>query len=395
MTLPKDLREMNEKQFKRIFEILRVETNDFKNFPPDILMEDSKIILIIRCCLGLSQTKFADLLGTTKDWVRHTESGRRKILNVKPAMRWAPKIEMIIRNSEITFEKALECWRRFKFARDQKLPEIEDKRKTIKELTEEEFKEWFECIKAKTDNFTTFNPNILVENPQNILIFRLILGISHRRVSKVLGLESRWIRKWEHLEMRIKPLTAKKVMLKIKDLFELNKPDVSFEKVKENFLISKGIFGHRNVKSWIENGLKFSRIHGFTKFEKRIQNILKSANAKKFECHATVEGIKNKFCVDFVIGNASNPDAIIEVFTFSSNKAGFHNCNTKAKILDHRFQMIKLKHPKVKTIMCVEFNGKPILSKLRREMLESQVINTDFLLINEEISKLPNIIESI
>ncbi|MDI6826009.1 MAG: hypothetical protein QMD36_02315 [Candidatus Aenigmarchaeota archaeon] len=52
--------------------------------------------------------------------------------------------------------------------------------KPISKLTEEELKRWFDVVKEVTNNFSDFDPRILMQSPQYILMFSLVLGFDHK-----------------------------------------------------------------------------------------------------------------------------------------------------------------------------------------------------------------------
>ena len=48
----------------------------------------------------------------------------------------------------------------------------------IRFLKEDEFEQVYEYLKDKTNSFTEFSPDLIIENNQFLLIFRIILGNS-------------------------------------------------------------------------------------------------------------------------------------------------------------------------------------------------------------------------
>ena len=46
----KDLRDLNEEEFKEVYEHLKEKTNDFKIFLPSFILENNQFLLIIRSC---------------------------------------------------------------------------------------------------------------------------------------------------------------------------------------------------------------------------------------------------------------------------------------------------------------------------------------------------------
>lgn len=405
LNLPKDLRKMNKNQFISLFKILKIKTKNFKFLRPEILITRSDLLLMLRCCLNLSQRQLAERLGTDKSWVRSIESGRRKIIHEGPANRWVLPLEKLLKNTKISLSKSLEFWKKFVFARDQNFPQIHTKRKPISLLTEEEFKKWFFKLKNLTHNFSTFSSDILFNQPQNILIFRLILGLTQKSFATKVGKSPRSIRKWEHLESKMKRSTAIGVMGKIETLFRKAQPSTRIEDVLLNFRIMKGMFGNRNLKSNFETGLKFAKNQKFSSIERCIIDILKEEgfeckrkietnSLKTVEVHANVEGLKRILNVDFAIPSGKNPRIVIEAFDFNCKKKVISNSKPRVCHIDHRFQMIKLKNPSVKTILCIRFFGRPIFKEMVKKSLEMEILNTDHLIIND-LNDLRDIIKNI
>lgn len=58
-----DLREMDEEQFRLVFDIVKERTKNFTKIDPDLLLENPQFLLILRCCLGLSQRELSKKLG--------------------------------------------------------------------------------------------------------------------------------------------------------------------------------------------------------------------------------------------------------------------------------------------------------------------------------------------
>jgi len=381
MTLPKDLREMSEEQFLLTLNYIKCKTCSFQQFPPELFIENNKYLFVIRCVLGLSQKELADRLGCTKDWVRHTEAGRNKIEDIKIAQRWISKIEELMKNTEMSLENTLNFWKRIQFSREQILPEIKKTRKTIFKITENELIEWFDEVKNKTNNFTKFDSKILIENPQNILIFRLALGIDHRKFAGMTGYNSRTIRKWEHLEMKMKSQTAEDVINKIKAFFSETDIKIDVDKFIFNFRSFTNKFGNRNLASSFKRGLSFAKNQDLSPNEKEILDTLQKSKIQ-VEPHAIVQGLKRDFNVDFVIPDSKNPKILIESFDFSLNSKTVSHSKTRVCHVDHRFQMMKGKNKNIKTFLFIRFLGRPIHEELAKKSLEMEIVNTDFLVIN-------------
>lgn len=384
MTIQDDFRGLDEKEFIKIFSLLRLKTNNFKRFYPELILENNQYLLIIRICLGLSQTDFGKILGVTKDWCRHTEAGRNRIIHKKVAERYSEKLNILIRESKINLENSLKRWEEYKFAREQEFEEIRTKYKQISKLDKKELKKFFNHVRDRTNNFMVFNCQTLLESPQSFLIFRLVLGKCHKEFARLLCLNPRSVRKYEYGDIRMKRMTAKRCIKIIEMLFKASNltGKVRFENVLENFRIMTNFFGHRNMDALMDVGLNHLAKLNRSNFEDGIEKMLKT-NKIDFERFAVVEGIKRKYNVDFAIPNGKNPKIIIEAFEFTVGGKS-KNVKTKVCLTDHRFQMIKNKNQNIKTAMIIRLIGKPILKSFIMKSLEMEIINTDFLFVNEE-----------
>ncbi|MCD6403153.1 MAG: hypothetical protein J7K98_02390 [Candidatus Aenigmarchaeota archaeon] len=261
------------------------------------------------------------------------------------------------------------------------------KRKSIKDIRDEDARKWFREIEIKTSAFTKNFEEVLLENPQNLLIFRIILGVGHRKFAKMIGKNPRSIRKWEHLEQMMKRSTASEIAKKIKELLKTKR--ISLQNFLFNLKVLKNEFGHRNVDALIKRGIEFAKNSSPNDLEKKIANILK-AGGVEFELHGVVSGISRDFCVDFVIRRKEKPIILIEAFKFSLKSKSPSNSKVRIDQVDHRFQVIKARWPNVKCIMCVEFDRE--IHPATVEILKLDLMNTDAFLVNDEIEKLGKII---
>lgn len=385
---------MSEDQFVEAFEMLRERTRDWTEFKPDLLIQDSRIILAVRCTLRLSQKRLAEKLGCAPSWVRFTESGRNHIIHLKPAGRWCWKIEELLKNSEISLVESLEFFRQFKFVRDKQLPVIKERLSSISEMSIGELKERFDKMKGLTNDFSLFDPQILVSDPQSILIFRLVFGLGMRDFAKALHITMIHIKNWENLISRIKFETARKVMLELETLFKRGEPDLTFENIKMNLVLLTRGQGNRSLNSWIKNGLRLAKNQKPTETEKEILDLLNKHKIES-ELHGIIEGFKRSFCVDFVIPNSRNQKIVMETFDFSLRSKSVSNSKIRIREIDHKFQSIKLRNPLTKTILVIKFTNKEFLNrKLAEDVISSELLNTDHLIIND-VSKIVRITKEI
>lgn len=376
-----DLREIDGEQFVELFEYLRERTNGFKEFPPELIVEDSRYLLLLRLCLGLSQKEFAEKLGVTKDWTRHTEAGRNKIIHMKIANRYVEKINSLLDQTQVTLNQSIENWKRYQFARDQELPNVKTKIKTILKMNEGDLKIYFDFISNETDGFTKFNHQLLMEVPQSILIFRIVLGVDHRKFARLLGINSRGVRAYEHLEAQMKLKTAIKLAKKIETLFVGKK--ISFANALENFRWLKGVYGRGKLNSFIERGFKFAEGMLPNALETKVQTLLQNAKLP-FEMHARVKGLKRDYNVDFVIPDVQNPKVVIEVVRVRLRLGKKKYYRPPICQVDHRFQMIKAQHPQICTVLVLLCDGVPIDVERVRGMIQIETLNTNMYAVKEE-----------
>ena len=387
----KDLRDLNEEEFKEVYEYLREKTNNFNEFTSELIIENNQFLLIIRSCLGLSQREFAERLGATKDWCRHTESGKNKIKHLSIANRYSQKIQNLLSKTEINLEKALEYYWRFIFySKEQELKEPEIKFEKFSKINEEKLVEYFNIIKKETENFTVFNSELLVRIPQSLIIFRIILGTSLRKFQALTGFTASHMKYYEHLEMKMKKRTAYRIICKIKELFlNINKKEITIEKVLENFRILSGFYGTWSLERGLYEGVRrFAKVN-HNPFEDEIAELL-SKNNVQYEKYKVLNGDKREFNIDFLIN--SNKKIALEVFSYN-NKKKIKDVKVKVCLVDHRFQALKEKHPGLITIMCIKINGRPILFDHVKRYLSIELLNTDHILINHEINNLIDLIK--
>ena len=97
-------------------------------------------------------------------------------------------------------------------------------------------KQFYSSVRKETENFKEIKPEILVVNPQKILIFRLALGMSQNKFEEFLGNRNKNITKYETGKIKTMQLTtAKNITERIREVI---KP-VSLSKVLQQFRRSK------------------------------------------------------------------------------------------------------------------------------------------------------------
>ncbi len=385
LKLPKDIRNISKKQFIQLFNLLKKETKNFKSFYPYILATNSSLIFIIRCCLGMSQKAFAEMLNTSKDWVRHTEAGRNKIIHEGPASRWSYRIEEMLRNSSININRALEFFKETKYRISAQI----NKKEKVNKYSKGELIRHFRILKSLTNNFNQIKPEIIEEDPRRILIFRLIVGISQKDLAKMSKINRSSFIRWEKGH-RISPSKAKKLCGVFATLFKKRKLlDLDFLlEIFEN----KNKLLYLNFDKLVSQGLKKAENTNLNALEKEVYKILKDKNIP-FDTHTTIKGVKKEINVDFVIPNVRNPSIVIEVFRSRSKKLS--NVKIRLNVIDSRFHQLKLKYHHINTIILVKLSKFQTLTKEVKKLLEREIVSTDYLLVNEEFKILPTIIKKL
>jgi len=257
-------------------------------------------------------------------------------------------------------------------------------------MNEEELIQRFEKMKIETNGFAFLNSSILLQSPQNILILRLVLGYDQRTFSSILGKDFRSLRRWETLEMTMKPQTAEEIIQTLKILFSKIKPDIAKEDILLTFQKFTNKFGNRNLESSFDRGLIFAKEQKLSESETLLESILMKEKIP-FEMRAIVQGLKRKYSIDFAIPDGNNPKFIIEIFDFGIKNKSVSYSKVRIRDVDQRFQMIKAVYPNVKTLLGIRFLGKKILEELAMKSLEREVINTDFIVLNN-FENIPKII---
>jgi len=389
--LPKleDIREMSEEQFVEAFEMLRDRTRDWIEFSPEILIEESRHLFVVRCVLGLSQRDFAKKVGFDRGTVRGIEAGRSKFVHLGPAKRWSSKISGLIRETRPSIETGLA--KLIEFRRCRMGHKFEKVSKPITKISEEDLLELFQETRKLTKGFTEFSPRILMKFPRFLLIFRLLLGFSHDKFGKVLEVHERSVRSREKGMESIGRNLASRLAIKIGELFEVQKPATDFESVLHRFKLFK-LFLHDGIEGDVERGLIFAKKQHPSEIEQDIIEILKS-HSIEFTLHPVIQGLKKKLCLDFAVPSDVKPKFVIEAFSFRLDKP-LGQVLKRVRETDHRFRMIKLKEADIKCLLCIKFTGKDIPTKRIKEFIGLELIDTDFLLVSEEIRSIDEILKT-
>jgi len=375
MVLPKDLREINEGQFAEMFNLLREKTKKFTDIDEGLLKENPQLLFIFRIILCLSQSEFGKLLKVDKQWVRHFESGRQGFKKSKMIPKCVKLISKLIERRMLDIDRSLKFLKNNQDARNKNLinfPERTVKFKRIFEMTEEDFKRQFKFILKETKDFSKFEPILIMRNPELLATFRVILNMNITKFSKAIGKDSWRIRRWESFKERIMPDGAKDVIEKI-----------------ENIFVNKGLVCKPDLTNSLTN---FRRFSFFKPDELDIMKVLYEHKIS-FEIHADLNCHMRKLNTDFAIPNPNNPRLAIEVTRiFDKN---FGDIQRRIFFLDHKFQLIKISLPRVKTMMFVRCRNEKLA--VVKGIFDRDIINTDFCIVNnvnEVVSKTFEVLNS-
>jgi hypothetical protein len=371
MKFSKDLRDLDEKEFRKLYTYIEERTGGFREVNEELFKENPQYIFPIRLALGLSQLNFMTKLNCiNKQWIRHFEAGRQ---GFKQSKLYPKAIEMINelfqKGHVVGIKKTIEVWKKcragraaFFFSPEEQKYEI----KKISKMTQEDFIKYFGYLKKETDNFKNLDPKILVINPQFISIFRMILGLSHKNLSILLYKDPKAVRNHEYREYKVMPRVAKMYM----DLFE-------------KLMKERKIIGDVNMESALKN---FRRMSTFDELEIKIKKIIESVSIDFNEnsgVHAKIHHVsqinKKSMNIDFMIFDGGLPIVAIEATKLSNIKT--KDLTHRIAYLDHRFQMLKTKHPNLTTMMILQCD-KSNKDRARR-VADREIINTDVCLINE------------
>lgn len=355
--LPKDLREVDERQFVEAFEVLRDRTSGFTKFSAELLRETPQFLFVSRIGLGLSQLEFARKLGVDKQWIRHFESGRQGFKESRTIPRLIAFLtEKFTKDAEI--QKGLEAFEISRLGRERgsmKPPVSALRLKRVFKMEPKEFESVFLMLKERTKDFTLFDREILSGTPQFISIFRIVLGMGILEFSKILGIDDAHIRRWESTKDWITPTSAQVIMAKIQKFFE-----------------ERGLIGSVDFDATMKN---FSKFCSFEQRELKIIELLKKETIT-FDSHKELICGKKKIIIDLIIhGKVS--DLVLEVTSFS--KIRRKDITTRIVVLDHRFHVLKLFHPSFKTAMFLDCDSSRV--EMVKRIVEREVISTDFVII--------------
>jgi len=374
--LPQDLRDMNEQQFVLLFEKVREITENFTLVPLELITSRSDIILVLRLALGLSRKEFCIKAGIPLGTLRHIERGRTPIRNGGPALRWVKIFSSIFASEagNITLEKALRAFRTFK---GENGSEGCIEMKPLIKMNLEEAKEIFRKVKEETKNFSELSFEKLRREPRIVSVIRVLLNKSIPEFSRIIGKDESWLRRWETGKVKMSLKSSIFLSEKLKELIREIK--VSEEVFLENFMELHHV-KPSEINENVKKMLKALRKMKATESELEVANLLTELNIP-FVLHANVDCKTKVENFDIAIPNEESPDCVIEI---TEAKKFNGNFRTKMLVTDHKFQILKKALPCVITISFAKINDSSLVKEKAKNMILSEILNTDFLFINEK-----------
>ena len=366
-----DWNRTDPKLLPTVFNFFREKTNNFNTFPLSLFLADSSLsIFFIRCATGMKQKELAKSIGCVRDLVRHLENKHEKIIHAGPALRWIHKLQTLLPKN-ISFEDFERNWKKVAFSKIEHF----ERNDSFRNLPGEEIIKKIEELKERTNNFADIE-KVLWEDERNIFLFRVICKIRLKELAKIIKVDPKELRDWENGKRRIKPETLERIATSLKEVIGNVKLDE--ETLLKNLKEIRNNKASFHMEAQIKNGISLVEKLPPTELEKKVIDFLVSHNIP-FKLHATLECNGKSFNVDFIIPSCENPKIVIEVFSSKSNS---RNLRAKAIITDHRFLVLKMKNPQLKTVMIGETN--PFVTQETKENIGKEIMGADLVIIDDE-----------
>ncbi|MBS3149442.1 helix-turn-helix transcriptional regulator [Candidatus Woesearchaeota archaeon] len=380
-----NLDNLNAKDFDHFLVLinsLKKRTNNFCNFGFPLILEDSRLICVVRILLGLTQQEFAKQLKMSNMTVEELENGYRKIVWPTTAQIYAAKIQGVINKCSIPKNQYIikQRWQRWKNIRKIKQGK-HAKWKTIRKMTVDDFKRYFNYLENETYRFTKIKPRLIARNPQLISIFRILLDLTQRDLERNLSLKGRVISNYESSVYKTITLGNAEILTRFfEEAFQKqNLTNVMVEQAIEKFIsVKESMYVHQN---------SFSRLlKSWTNQEKIIFRLLKTIKKEDLtiEPHSNIKTEKGTINVDFLVSYKKEPKVIIESTEFHHIKSKKFGYNFKRKVgeIDYRFTKIKKKFPSIKTFMIIKVDRNPILERRIQNFISNETISINKTFIN-------------
>ncbi len=350
-----------------------------------VILGDSRILILFRIMLGLSQETFAIKLSLSKTTVEELENGYRIIKFPATAKRYASVIEKLIGNVDVeTLKKSWAAWKNTRKILDSKAYNW----KTMRHMRTEDFEKYFTQIKEETDDFSLMSADLFQKSPQLILIFRILLQKTQRDLERELGLKG-YISNYECL--RYKTLSRGRAEL-FADYFQFEfrskkLHNLTQEEVLNRFrFVKESLFSHKNLTP-----------HHFrvTEQESKVFRVLKNLELQGFQLFhnhnvLTKKGFIN---VDFVLVLDGKPTIFIECTNMHSVSGKFlYNLKRKIYEIDYRFIKIKSDYPDAKTMLVLEVHPDDFLVYRIKNFIKAKTAAIGDTFINDDLARILQLI---
>ena len=375
--------------FRQFFEFVKKLQNITFNFSQlyGVILTDSRIFLVFRLILGLSQKEFAKKLNICKTTVVELENGYRRIQLPSTAKHYALKVEKYLKSFNLEENHLERKWYSWKNTRIIKNPRFDSYNwKTIRYINQKEFGILLKQIRDVTNNFSDIPISLLQKDPRLILIFRAILGITQRDLERKLKL--RGISHYECLKYKTLSLGKAELFSKYFE-FEINSGklyELTNDEILLRFLdVKEAMFAHRS------NGFA----HSFTTQEQKVLHILESLNISNLRilAHKDVHTSKGLLNVDFIITLGDRILFAIECTnTQAISKKFSYNIKRKIYEIDYRFTKLKADYPLIKTVLWLSVYDDELVVHRLRNLVKAQTLSVDNTFINGDLENLSKLI---
>ena len=211
----------------------------------------------------------------------------------------------------------------------------------------------YDEVLTETKNFNDFTPNVILENPKRIVIFRLISNMDQRSFGDVLGISQGTIYAIENgLRKTVKMKVIKGVFESIKDM-KIPGKEKLLKRYNEIYIRGKFHGEYARKMSLLANknrSIKGAVLKPPTNQENEFIKRLQETNVN-FKFHGIVK-TSREFVVDFIFPSEIDPKLILEVKDLNNN----FRKRQSAIQLAYESLKIKQKYPEIRLLAAI--NGK-------------------------------------
>jgi hypothetical protein len=326
---------MSVSDLSRLYEFVKEETKDFIVFPPEILEKEPRSLWILMKLLHIGYKQFNIQTKTPKYQNQNIALARFKHVDHATATRVMEAVEKLFKSNKlvgnVTFHDFMDS---IKDVTD--LTHRSTRRfAPITKLSEEDFRTLFDIVKIYTSDFTEFPPFLLIEYPQALLVFRIILKAPRSVFAAILDAKNHSSVTVEKRENGEKPIRRQETAAKYAESIQwiFNVLDLT-GKVDDNLVLNNfhaiksfgNMWKHISVCDYVTQASHVAQYSEktITKQEAQIINLLKRSGINCYMAnkprppdpccmiHPLLwDGYRWK-SMDFAIPDNRNPVAIIE-----------------------------------------------------------------------------------